>query len=370
MHISNVSGHFQATYAIECALKSIESNTETLSINCFNYTNPLAEKIVDVVYMGIIKKMPAIWRFLYDNPKVVSITNRLKRVPHYINAKKIKRLYEQFKPDTIICTQAFPCGMVADFKRICNISVPLIGVVTDYIPHSLWVYPDVNYYIVDSNDAKERLVQKGVPGDKIKCFGIPIDLKFGNNLDRDSIFRKLKLDSSAPVVLIMGGGQGLGPIKEIVLGLDKMGKELQLIVISGTNNKLFNWFTKRKPTFNKTVRCFKYIDNIDELMHVSSIIITKPGGLTTAEAMVKGLPMIIVKPIPGQEENNTQFLLNNNAAVRIDNLKALSSLIESLFSDNNRLDLMRRSASRLGKPDASMDIAKLTLEISGGYVSK
>lgn len=363
MHISNVSGHFNATYVIECALKSLDSQAQVRSINAFNYINPKSEKIIDAIYMGVIKKMPVIWRLLYDKPNVVAFINRFKAKHHYKSAQKIKRLYDEFKPDVILCSQAYPCGVVADFKRIYDIDVQLIGVVTDYVPHSFWVYPDVDYYIVASDQAKERLIQKGVPSDRIKCFGIPIEYKFCNNLDRDSIFKKLEFDSRKPVILVMGGGQGLGPIKKIIRLLDRLALDAQLIIVCGTNEKLFRWFTARKDKFNKKIACFKYVDNIDELMQISSVIITKPGGLTTAEAMAKGLPMIIVRPIPGQEENNTQFLLNNNAAIQVNSLKELSPLMESLFTNQDRLDLIRQSANKLGQPEASVNIARLVLDL-------
>ena len=139
MYISEVSGHRNAALAIEKAIRILEPNTEILNINAFNYTNPVAEKITNSIYMGIIKIAPKIWDYLYDNPKVVKRIEKAKENIHKANSPKLKRLFDKFMPDAVICTQAFPCGMVADYKKTYGASLPLIAVLTDYVPHSYWI---------------------------------------------------------------------------------------------------------------------------------------------------------------------------------------------------------------------------------------
>lgn len=366
MYISEISGHHSATVAIEKAIKILSPDSQVLNINAFNYTNPISEKIINRLYMTVIKKTPRVWNYLYDNPEVVKKIENIKEIIHRSNSIKLKHLFDKFKPDAVACTQAFPCGMVADFKKIYNSSIPLVAVLTDYIPHSYWIYDTVDYYVVPSEDVGLRLAKKGVAINKIKSLGIPFDPRFNEKLDKEKILERLNLKADLATILIMGGGQGLGPIKTIVRSLEKVKPDIQEIVIAGSNRKLYDSLKKKIKKYQKRVLIFGYVNNINELMDISSIIITKPGGITTAEALAKRLPMIIIKPIPGQEENNTLYLTRNNAAVKVDNIRDLNLIIEDLLSLPNRLRYLRESAGRISKPNASLDIAKLLLNLNNG----
>ena len=178
MYISEVSGHHSATIAIEKAIKILSPDAQILNINGFNYTNPISEKIINRLYMGIIKRTPQIWDYLYDNPSVAKNIEKIKETVHKLNSPKLKNLFDRFKPTAVVCTQAFPCGMVADFKKTYNSDIPLIAVLTDYIPHSYWIYDAVDYYITPAQEVGHLLAEKGVDTKKIKNFGIPFDPKF------------------------------------------------------------------------------------------------------------------------------------------------------------------------------------------------
>lgn len=363
MYISEVSGHHNATLAIEKALKILSPQTEILNINAFNYTNPISEKVVNRIYMSLIKRAPAVWHYLYDNQKVVKRIEKLKNMVHRFNSPKLKNLFDRFRPDAVVCTQAFPCGMVADYKNTYASNLPLLGVLTDYIPHSYWIYDKVDYYITPSEEISLRLSQRGVPIERIKSYGIPFNPSFNASVDRDHVLQKLKLDINLPNILIMGGGQGLGPIKTIIKSLERVKLPFQEIVITGTNKRLFKSLERKQKKHKKTMRIFTYVNNINELMEIASIIITKPGGITTAEALAKKLPMLIVKPIPGQEANNANYLAEKKAAVKIKKPKDIQHVVEGLLKDPVKLKLMSESASSISKPNASMDIARLLLSL-------
>jgi len=364
MYISEVSGHHSASLAIEDAVRSLSPYSEVLNINAFNYTNPISEKIVNKLYMGVIKMTPKIWDFLYDNPKVAKSIARLKERIHKLNSSKLKRLFDRFRPDAIACTQAFPCGMVADFKKRYNSDIPLIAVLTDYIPHSYWVYDKVDCYVVPSEEVGERLIKKGVPSSKIKPFGIPFNYRFNASVDTKEVYKELGFSLFLPTVLIMGGGQGLGPIKTIVKSIEKAKIELQQIIVTGTNRKLYKQLKRKikKSKFKKRIALFGYTDKINKYMTIADVIITKPGGITTAEALSKKLPMIIIKPIPGQEANNTAYLTKSRAAIKLDNPKKINSILDDLLLHRHKLELMSESAGAISKPHASLDIAKLLLD--------
>lgn len=362
MYISQVSGHRSAAQAIDNEIKKLSPDAQVLSINAFNYTNPVSEKVINRLYMEVVNKAPKIWDYLYDNPKVAERIAKIKDTVHKFNSPKLKRLFDEFKPDVVACTQAFPCGMVADYKKTYNSSIPLVAVLTDYVPHSYWIYDLVDYYIAPSDEVKVLMQQKGIPDKKIKTLGIPFDSKFNSPVERAEVLRGMGLNAELPVVLIMGGGHGLGPIKTIVKSLEKTKQPLQEIIITGINNKLFRRMQKSVKGFKKSITVLGFANNINELMSAADLLITKPGGITTAEALVKKIPMIIIKPIPGQEASNTAYLTEKKAAIEIDNLKEINLAVDELFLDRAKLDLMRAAALAIAKPHAASDIARLIID--------
>lgn len=372
MYITKVSGHRQATLAIKKALQEIDPSVLAPTINGFGYAYPRMERVINQAYMSVIKRTPKVWDYMYDNPRVVKNTQLIKRFLHKSSHKKIDRLFKRHKPDVVVCTQAFPCGMFADYKRENNLDVQLVAVLTDYAPHSFWINDGVDYYIVPSVDAKERFVQKGISPDAIKVYGIPIKTKFSRQLDKFPIAQKLGLDLQIPTLLVMGGGHGLGPIKHIVRSLLHIPLPLQMIVLAGTNRDLQAWLAEEtqhcqtKGYTDKKLLSFGYTTNVDELMEISTLIITKPGGMTTSESLAKGLPMVIVNPLPGQEMRNTDFLLKQGIAIRIDKTSDIAEEVELLLRSPERLAAMRKAAYENGRPHAALDVARLILE--GGEV--
>ena len=362
LYISVNSGHQKAALALERALRLLDTEVEILNINSFNYTNPLVERVINRTYLGVIKNRPEVWEYLYDNPKVFRSLRKLRDLIHRLNSGKLKALLDDFKPDVIVCTQAFPCGMMADMKASYNLDIPLIGVLTDCYPHSYWFFENVDYYIVNSETAAARMIEHGVAKERIRIYGIPIDPKFTGEVDKESVVRKLGLDPKLPAVLIMGGGQGLGPIAELVTALNRISLPIQVITVTGSNKKLFDWLERRRRSFRMKTTVLGFATNVDELMSVSSLIITKPGGLTISESLSKGLPIVILNPIPGQEAKNTEFLVKEGVAVKARTASDAALLTEGLMSQRSKLEHMRLNAARLAKPNASVDIARLILE--------
>ena len=361
MYITNVSGHHSVTLSIEKAIHAANPRLKVLNMNGFGYTHPIMEKVIHVLYMNVIKKMPSIWNFLYDNPKVADKINNVKESVYKKNSIKIKKLVESESCKAVICSQAFPCGMVADYKRHYSSGLKLIAVVTDFIPHSYWVYDEIDYYVVGSQEAKETLLKKGVKEEKIKFFGIPIDSKFAEQLDKNKVASELNIILDRPVVLIMGGGHGLGPIKKLIMGLDKTAINAQFLVVAGINKKLFKSLSKAK--FKNKVKVYGYIDYVDKLMTLSDVLITKPGGVTTAEALAKRLPMFIIKPLPGQEQNNTNFLLNNGLAKKNDSIEDAIKNLSLILSNPEKISEIKEKMSALSKPNSSAKITELILNL-------
>jgi len=363
MHISNISGHRSASLAIEKAIKARSPLAQTLTINLFNYVHPRGEWVINFLYMLMIQRFPFVWAHLYDNPYWVKKTRRVKAMIHRYNLPKLEALFNDFRPDLAVSTQAFPCGMVADYKRIKGVNFPLIAVLTDFVPHWYWIYDTIDYYVAPSEEVKEKLITKGINSDRIKALGIPFDPKFNTNLNKSELRKKLNLGEDLFTILVMGGGQGLGPIKEVIKEINNFQFPIQAIVVCGTNRRVYTRLKKRLRYYKKNIDLLGYVQNIEELMSAADIIITKPGGITCAEALSKGLPMLIISPIPGQEANNTDYLTKQGAAIEVKKPRDLVDIIGNLYRQPNKLKNLSEACLRIAKPNAAGDIAGLLLDL-------
>ena len=365
MYITKVSGHRQATVAIQQALRQLDPEIEAPAINGFGYTYPILEKIINKAYLSVIKRTPKVWDYLYDNPKIVKNSQSIQNFLHKTSHEKIEKLIQRHRPQAIVCTQAFPCGMVADYKISHNLDILLIGVLTDFSPHSYWINEGVDYYVVPSEEVKERLVVKGVAPERVRVYGIPLRPRFNEPVDRVAIAENMGLDPNVPTILVMGGGQGLGPIKKIVKSLGKMNMFVQIIVLSGVNKKIVKSLRRYAAKSDKKILVFEFVTNVEELMTLADLIVTKPGGMTTAESLTKGLPMVVINPIPGQEMRNTDFLIQQGIGIRVHDVDDIGGEVEVLLRSPERLAAMRKAALAHAKPHASLDIARLILGASG-----
>lgn len=365
LYISSHSGHYKAAISIQKAISQLDSRKEIMCLDAFKYTNPVLNKIVHKTYLHVIRKRPEVWGYLYDNPKVVLKTQKIKTLFHKYNSRKLISLISEFKPKIVICTQAFPCGMIADLKKYYNLDLPLIGVLTDYVAHSFWFYENVDLYVVPDESTKMRMVQNGILESRIKIYGIPIEPNFSLPVNKYQVLKELNFDFNKPIILVMGGGRGLGNIGEIIFSFYKLYLDFQVIVVCGVNKKLYNYLKRRQVRLSKTrrIKVFGYVDNVHELMSISDILISKPGGITTAEALAKGLPMIIFNPLPGQEKCNSEFLLNTGAAISCDRISDLPVLIKELLENRNKLKFMSQNALRYGHPDSSLKISSEVLRM-------
>jgi len=366
-YITDSSGHHRASLAIEKALKKLSSKAEIMNIDLLKYLLPLGGLILNKAYMQMLAKNPKTWESIYDDSKLHSKLNKWIDRLAALKSFKLAKLIEKFNPDVICSTQAFPALMLAEFKSrdFFNTGLtPIVGVLTDYSPHRYWVHPNIDLYVVPSKETGEGLVAKGVRADRIKDFGIPIDPKFLliDHIKREEIFRRLQLNESLPVVLIMGGSQGLGPIKEIIKGFNKFSSSFQLAVVCGKNQKLKEEIEKELPSLHYPIKILGYVENINELMKVSSLVITKPGGLTVSECLACGLPMVIISPIPGQEALNARFLLEHQLAVSAFSGEDAVQATIKLLENHEARERMRSQAKIYAKPEAALTIAQALIK--------
>jgi processive 1,2-diacylglycerol beta-glucosyltransferase len=362
-YISRFSGHYHAAVAVEKGLFQLNEDAEIKKINTFEYTNPILGRVINKAYIEVIKKKPEIWGNIYDNPDVLEKIKKARATLHKFNMTKIKKLITKFTPDVAICTQAFPAGMIADYKRVTGIYLPLISVLTDHAPHSYWLFDEVDHFVVPARETGDVLIKKGIPARKIKVYGIPVDPKFARKNDVSWMKQDLGLTGSGPIILIMGGNQGLGAMEEVVKSLLKdKDHKYQLIIVAGSNKSLYYRLTRLAEIIpERNMAVLPYVDNIDELMDLSDAIVTKAGGMTTSEALIKNLPVFVVSPIPGQEKFNSEYLVNKGVAIEIEDLESVHDKINQLFDDREFLCVMKEKIKEIARPDSALDIARLAL---------
>lgn len=364
MYITVRSGHYQAARAIEAGLRQLNPKAEILAIDAFQYLNPVLARMVDRLYLSVIQNLPDLWDYLYDNPKVVQSSERYRKLLHRYDSPRLQGLLADFRPEAIACTQAFPCGLVADCKEENRLQVPLYGVITDFLPHAYWIHPQVDGYVVASEASAQWLINRRVQAQRVHLLGIPIDSRFAEEPSREMICRRLQLASGIPTILLMGGGQGLGPLLETVKALDQIPGPLQLLVVAGTNEKLYHRLIRLIPRLTHRAQVYGHVEFIPELMSVATLLITKPGGLTSSEALSKRLPMVIVDPIPGQEIKNAGFLVQEKVALLAQSTEELGPAVRRLLEQPQELQAMSERARRLGRPASALQTARLILGLA------
>ncbi len=357
------SGHKRATEAIQMALDAISYRSfKTQTDTYFDYFLPVAEKIVAKVYVKTIQLMRQVLKYVYYAQK-----KNLNKKPgrDFLSIpliKKYEKAISNFKPDIIVCTQALSSRFTSILKKNGKISASLIAVITDFDIHPFWINGHVDKFIVPTDEIKKEFIAQGIQADKIYTFGIPIHPNFSKIRNKPVLKEELGLIEDLPVILIMGGGWGLGPIKKAVLHLNNSGINLQLIVVAGKNRILKKELDKISPRLRIPIKLYGYVSNIDELMEVSDIAITKPGGLISSELLAKGLPAILVNVIPGQEEANGRYLISKGAACKIEKINQLKDIIKELLEHPGVLEQMRRNAKAVSKPFAAIDSARLIMD--------
>jgi processive 1,2-diacylglycerol beta-glucosyltransferase len=268
-------------------------------------------------------------------------------------------LLEEFAPDAVVCTQAFACGVIASWKRSLGGPGPvLVGVLTDFVAHRYWADPDVDLYIAPNEETRQNLIAQGVLAERVKALGIPIREQFLQPVDRSAVLKALGLKPELPKVLVMGGSLGLVPMKSVIRKLDKLPQPFEIIAVTGQNEELKQQLQRKGGTLRHSTRILGFVDNVHELMEIAEMVVTKPGGITTAEALAKNLPMIIINPIPGQEAKNTEFLLRHGVAVEAATASDVMLFVDEFLRNPAKLRQMRDAARAVARPHAAGQAAQ------------
>lgn len=371
MTASFCTGHDQAAATIASSIVSRDTAIEVEILDFMNILQPTISQFIINTYLKMIDLFPTAYHLIYHITKKFSTQNKVNDLISYRYKKKIKKLLAVKKPDMIIFTNPFPSVLISALKKKRSINISTATIITDYTAHPVWLDDSIDLYFVGSNELKEGLIKSGIRREAIHVSGIPIHEKFDLKLDKEKIALQEGIDLEVPRLLIMGGGLGLGPIKEILEIVDQINKPLQLLVVAGKNQQLKLELEARSYQKAHKVKVYGFCDNIHELMEISELLISKSGGLTMTEAINKKLPTIIVDPIPGQEVINAMYLSNLGAAILLEELKDLKSNIEELLYTNpeKRRDMAER-ASCAAKPRSAANIAKIIVRYINNHKKK
>ena len=366
--VSVGTGHTRAAEAIKIAMQENYPGSQIEIIDTFKNINPILGKLIFGTYLTMIKKMPVLYRQLYNNADEGKKFGDFSRdkfnvIIDKFTRTKILNIINDFNPDIIICTHPFPLGIMSRLKMSKYMDRPVAAFITDYIIHHYWIYKNIDKYFVAVIEQKEGLVARGIPDSRINVTGIPIHPHFNQPLDKEKIKFQLGLDRSLPTVMVMGGGLGMGPVGKIVKYLANCDLSAQLIVVVGKNDKLQRKLEEVNRNTTLNLQILGFVENVHELMEAADIFITKPGGLTVAEALAKGLPMLLTKPIPGHEEKNAEYLIKAGAALDAQDEKGLVDIINQCLQNPEKIKEMSQKASGIGNPSSADQVAAILASI-------
>ena len=361
------AGHVRAAQAVEKAFTLLNAAQDLRNIDTLDYTNKLFQNLYSKAYIELVDKAPAIIGWIYDHFNEPWQNQQLHLAFDKLNVGPLIKLLTEFKPTLAVCTHYLPAEIISWLREKRRLRTRQAIITTDFDLHAMWLCRHYEHYFVALEETRLHLQALGISPEKITVSGIPIDPVFAGKKDKTEMRKKLGLDINLPAILISAGGFGVGPMEMLVRSLTKMRNKTQVIAICGKNEELKTRLNKLKSGLaqNHALKVFPvgFTTEMDEYMSAADLLLGKPGGLTTSEALAKSLPLIIVNPIRGQEERNSDHLLEEGAAIRCNNLPVLGYKIDSLLDNPQRLALMRKNVRRLARPNAAVDIVKKLLSL-------
>jgi processive 1,2-diacylglycerol beta-glucosyltransferase len=353
------NGHLAAAAALDEAWRALRPEDLVERVDLGKFFSPLHRKIVSDGYVKLVNHAPELWGMMFaktDKPKMAGALNRVRAIFPSNSRLRFGRYVKEFKPDVVLCTHYFPLETLNHLRKKRGGPRPVaVSIITDFEAHALWMDGCVDLYCVAAEETKARLVARGAAPENVVVTGIPISAKFSARLNPKAVRKSLGLRDDLPVLLVPSGGFGMGPVAQILAELDKIERPFQTVVVTGRNEELRRTLSaqdRKHPT-----HVLGFATNMHELMAVADLLITKPGGLTSSEALAMGKPLFILNPIPGQEAANSDFLLERGAAAKVNRVEDLPYRIEQLLG-SRKLAEMARAAKALGRPDAAREICQ------------
>jgi processive 1,2-diacylglycerol beta-glucosyltransferase len=365
------AGHLRAAEAVELALKESVPDATVRNLDVLEMTNALFRRVYGEFYLDLVNKAPHALGYFYDLMDQPSKSgkhraDRLRLVLEKLNLKPFVRFLQAEPWDLVINTHFLPAEIIASLRQSGTITLPQVTATTDFDTHRLWVNPPCERYFAATTEGALYLRHWGVPAEIVAVTGIPIHPVFSRPKDPGECRRKHGLAEDRPVVLQLSGGFGVGPIEKLFNALLQVQRPIHLVTITGRNEKLKEELRKHPVPDRHRATVMGFTREIDELMAAADLVVSKPGGLTTSEVLARGAVMVIVNPIPGQESRNSDYLLENGAAIKVNNTATLAYKIDQLLQDPARLDQLRANVRRIAHPRAAFDVVEQSLKVISG----
>lgn len=352
-------GHHATAKAVSDMLREKGAVVETVDV--YAYISKIVKETIDKGYLFTSKHTQELYRLAYllaENRGTGYFSTRMSiiNIVNALGATKFARVVNDFAPDAIVCTHVFAAQLVDDLKKRYLLSAPAIGIITDYTLHPYWEeVPRIEFIVTASELLTHRALKKGIAASRILPFGIPIHPKFNQPIALEDARNRLGLALDRPTILMMGGSMGYSDNKKLIQQLELCNLPFQLMVVCGNNKKQYAEMLNMKEQLHGACTLYPYgfVTNVEEMMSAADCIITKPGGLTVSEALAKNLPMILVNPIPGHEERNVEFLMNNGMACLVTKTFPVDEAVYHLFKSPQRLRTVRETMHAIAHPDAT-----------------
>ena len=355
------SGHVRAAEALAKSFAEEPEVEAVEHLDALKYTNKLFRTFYSNFYLRLVKSAPEVLGWAYkvsDEPwKTDAMRLRLDR----LQSQRLVRFIRRFRPDIVICTHFMPTGIIAHLIEKGLVQAHLSVVVTDFDMHSMWLARAFHRYFVAMEETKAHLVALGLPPERVTVSGIPVDPVFAASADRAALRREMGLDPERFTLLFSAGAFGVSPAEFVVARLQQMRHPIQTVVICG-NNPVLQARVEALVAGNPNFLVCGYTRRMHDFMKAADLYLGKPGGLTTAEALACGLPMAVLGPIPGQEDRNSDHLLEEGAAIKCNEITTIAFKLDRLLDTPERLEAMRENARRMGRPFAAKTIVRTLLE--------
>jgi len=357
------AGHVRAAQALEKALLA-RGDCEVEHIDALQHVSRLFQRAYDKAYISMVRRAPELMGVLYERTDQPWLHQRRRLALDRLNTGPMIRLLKRVQPDLCVATHFLPAEIIAWLIAKRKLRARNAIVVTDYDVHAMWLCRTVDRYYVAIEEAAEYLARIGVPREKLRVTGIPIDPLFAVPMNRSDARKQLGLDPNATVILISAGGYGIGPVEQLVKDLLALQRPWEIVAVAGKSEKTRKHLEELAKQAGKLSTgaprlCpVGFTTEMDKYMAAADLMVGKAGGLTTSEALARGLPMALIEPIPGQEGRNADHLLEAGAAIRCNNLPAASWKIAALLDDSAKFARMREAAKNLGRPSAAAAIAE------------
>ncbi|MDQ3586515.1 MAG: glycosyltransferase [Acidobacteriota bacterium] len=365
------AGHVRAAEALARAFAEAGAAKEVRHVDTLAYTNKLFRHLYSKAYIEMVNKTPELLGWLYDALDKPWKNERRRLALDKLNTRPFVKMLREYQPEITVCTHFLPAEIISWLKAKERISWPQSIVVTDFDVHAMWLCHHYDQYFVALPETRVHLERLGITPNKITVSGIPIDPVFAQDKDQFAMREKHGLAPDRTTILLSAGGFGVGPVEHMVEALAALEHPAQVIALCGRNEELksrLEGIAARVASASSTViKPIGYTTEMDEYMTAADLLLGKPGGLTTSEALAKELVFVIVNPIPGQEERNSDHLLEEGVAIRCNNLPALAFKIDRLLSDPPRLAAMRERARQLARPHAARGIVNKLLALQGRH---